>query len=242
MSQQLPSTEGDPITPAVVEPIKETPKPENPLQTVETVSTPQKDDSNLELSKSETQKSETSQVQPFKVEIENVVTAKPETNTSEVKPKQEPQIIPENFKPIDEKDLQECFYYFDTNGDNMLTAEQLKYAIRAFGVNLETSKMDEIITQNDSNSSGLYSLDTYINIMKDKKKDTDKPEKVTENFAIFDKEKNGYVSATELKNVLTTMGDKLTEQEVEDLYKVVVPIDGFISVEDLIKNMCLPFK
>ena len=39
-------------------------------------------------------------------------------------------------------------------------------------------------------------------------------------FRVFDTDGNGYISASELRHVLTNIGERLTMQEVEEMLKV----------------------
>jgi calmodulin len=48
-----------------------------------------------------------------------------------------------------------------------------------------------------------------------------KSEEFIRGFQVFDKEGNGYISEGELKYVLTSLGEKLSNEEVEELLKGV---------------------
>ena len=48
-----------------------------------------------------------------------------------------------------------------------------------------------------------------------KAKDVDAEEELLEAFRIFDKQNSGVISATELKHVVKSMGEPLTEEEAE---------------------------
>ena len=49
--------------------------------------------------------------------------------------------------------------------------------------------------------------------------DEEKEEEIREAFRVFDKDDNGYISAAELKHVMTNLGEKLTDDEVNDMIK-----------------------
>ena len=49
-----------------------------------------------------------------------------------------------------------------------------------------------------------------------KDRDTEEDE-IREAFRVFDKDGNGYISAAELRHVMTSLGEKLTEEEVEEM-------------------------
>lgn len=51
-------------------------------------------------------------------------------------------------------------------------------------------------------------------MMARKMKDTDSEEEIKEAFKVFDKDGNGFISAAELRHVMTNLGEKLSEAEV----------------------------
>ena len=59
-----------------------------------------------------------------------------------------------------------------------------------------------------------------------------------EAFKIFDKNRNGYIEAKELKAVTTTLGQSLTNEEFEAFWKEAdVNGDGKLDYEEFIKIM-----
>ena len=50
-------------------------------------------------------------------------------------------------------------------------------------------------------------------MMARKMKDSDTEEELKEAFRVFDKDGNGYISAAELRHVMTNLGEKLTDEE-----------------------------
>jgi hypothetical protein len=58
-----------------------------------------------------------------------------------------------------------------------------------------------------------------------KMKDTDSEEEILEAFKVFDKDGNGFISAAELRHVMTNLGEKLTDEEVDEMIREA-DIDG----------------
>ena len=52
-----------------------------------------------------------------------------------------------------------------------------------------------------------------------KMKDTDTEEELREAFRVFDKDGNGFISAAELRHVMTNLGEKLTDEEVDEMIR-----------------------
>lgn len=71
-----------------------------------------------------------------------------------------------------------------------------------------------------------------------KMKDQESEEEIKEAFKVFDKDGTGVISAAELRHVMTNLGEKLTDTEVDDLIKEAdVDGDGQINYEEFVKLM-----
>ena len=82
-------------------------------------------------------------------------------------------------------------------------------------------------------------------MMARKMKDTDSEEEIREAFRVFDKDGNGFISAAELRHVMTNLGEKLTDEEVDEMIREA-DIDGdgqvnyegkFFSVKSFSRNI-----
>jgi Ca2+-binding EF-hand superfamily protein len=58
-------------------------------------------------------------------------------------------------------------------------------------------------------------------MMARKMKDTDSEEEILEAFKVFDKDGNGFISAAELRHIMTNLGEKLTDEEVDGAGRTV---------------------
>lgn len=73
-------------------------------------------------------------------------------------------------------------------------------------------------------------------MMARKMKDTDSEEEILEAFKVFDKDGNGFISAAELRHVMTNLGEKLTDEEVDEMIREAdVDGDGQINYEEFVK-------
>ncbi len=68
--------------------------------------------------------------------------------------------------------------------------------------------------------------------MSKKMKETDKEEELKEAFRVFDRNGDGFISAPELRLVMTNLGEKLTDEEVEDMIKEAdLDGDGLVNYD-----------
>lgn len=57
-------------------------------------------------------------------------------------------------------------------------------------------------------------------------------------FQVFDKDQTGYIGVGELKYILTSLGEKLSEQEVDELLKGVnVTRDGNVNYVEFVQTI-----
>jgi calmodulin len=66
--------------------------------------------------------------------------------------------------------------------------------------------------------SGLTAPE-FLTMMARKMKDTDSEEEIREAFKVFDRDNNGFISAAELRHVMTSIGEKLTDDEVDEMIR-----------------------
>lgn len=68
-----------------------------------------------------------------------------------------------------------------------------------------------------------------------KSKSTDTAEDFIEGLRHFDKDGSGYISSAELRQLLTTLGEKLTDDEVEQLLTGQEDNHGNVHYEDFVR-------
>ena len=72
--------------------------------------------------------------------------------------------------------------------------------------------------------------------------DTDSEEELREAFKVFDKDGNGFISAAELRHVMTNLGEKLTDEEVDEMIREAdLDGDGQVDYEEFVKMMMVRF-
>ncbi|URE18824.1 hypothetical protein MUK42_10363 [Musa troglodytarum] len=68
--------------------------------------------------------------------------------------------------------------------------------------------------------------------------ETDSEDELREAFKVFDKDQNGFISATELRNVMISLGEKLTDEEAAQMIREAdLDGDGQVNFEEFVKMM-----
>ena len=100
-------------------------------------------------------------------------------------------------------------------------------------ISLFFSLSDPISSSSLTNiGNGTIEFNEFLLMMSKKMKETDKEEELREAFRVFDRNGDGYISATELRHVMTNLGEKLTDEEVEDMIREAdLDGDGLVNYE-----------
>jgi len=134
-------------------------------------------------------------------------------------------------------DIKEAFQLFDRDADGNITGEELGTVLRALGQNPTQAQVRDLI-RDEVGGAPLINFDTFLKILKKRSRSNDGEEQqIRDAFKVFDKNGTGLIEVADLRHILTTIGEKLTTQEVyTDLTLLVLLIDLMIHPYDLIYN------
>eukprot|EP01121_Diplochlamys_sp_Union-15-3_P010048 TRINITY_DN2777_c0_g1_i1.p1 TRINITY_DN2777_c0_g1~~TRINITY_DN2777_c0_g1_i1.p1 ORF type:complete len:150 (+),score=46.84 TRINITY_DN2777_c0_g1_i1:53-502(+) len=135
-------------------------------------------------------------------------------------------------------EFKEAFSLFDKDGDGAITTKELGTVMRSLGQNPTEADLEEMIKEVDQDKSGTIDFPEFLTMMAKQMKNEDTEEEIREAFKVFDKDGNGFISAAELRHVMTNLGEKLSEEEVDEMIKEAdVDNDGQINYEEFVKMM-----
>ncbi|KAJ7568609.1 hypothetical protein O6H91_01G039900 [Diphasiastrum complanatum] len=116
--------------------------------------------------------------------------------------------VPDDELSSDTEELQRVFDAFDENKDGKLSREDLGRSLEKLGLNLSEQELMAIVMEVDKNGNGFVDLEEFLALYSKDVSNLEEPEEeyLKETFQIFDKNKDGFISAEELQHMMCNMG------------------------------------
>merc|ERR1712128_218771 len=143
-----------------------------------------------------------------------------------------------NFNEDQIEDFKELFQLFDTKGDGCIQVSQVGEVLRALGQNPTEGEVRKLVQSSKTGGpDSRLTFETFVPLLQAVcgRKLTDTADDFVEGLKHFDKEGNGRISAVELRHLLTGLGEKMNDEEVEQLIQGKEDAQGLINYEEFVK-------
>ncbi|KAJ8033796.1 Myosin regulatory light chain sqh [Holothuria leucospilota] len=135
------------------------------------------------------------------------------------------------FAMFDQSQIQEfkeAFNMIDQNRDGFIDKEDLKDMLASLG----KDPSDDYVEGMMKEAPGPINFTMFLTLFGEKLNGTDPEEVIRNAFGCFDAEQTGLVSEEYLRELLTTMGDRFTEEEVDEVYREAPIKDGLFDYKE----------
>ena len=151
-----------------------------------------------------------------------------------------------NFTPEQITEFQKTFLLFDKDNKGFITELELYNAMKAMGDTPDKQEVKQMVQEIDEDGNGEVDFDEFLLLMnKVVNNNQDDYDIVMKAFECFDYKAIGEIEMGQLKKTLTLFGEKLTEDEVDEMIKEC-EYEGYLRVnykkliEDLAKGIEFP--
>eukprot|EP01083_Nonionella_stella_P136817 416473_1 len=122
--------------------------------------------------------------------------------------------------PVKElEELKQAFALLDKDGNGTVEPEEIGAIMKKLGLDLSTDEITDIMASLDENGDGVMDFDEFIIMMERRLSINSRNLELQQTFNIFDKKGDGVIDFDELKEVLTMLGEDVTDKDVRDMIK-----------------------
>lgn len=136
------------------------------------------------------------------------------------------------------KECKEAFQIFDRDNDGLLNIEETSNAFLALGYEFKKKEMCSIFS--DYATGDRINFKSFLAFLSKRSNDQENEEELMECFQNFDRDGDGKLNAKELKYTLLTLGEKLSDDEIDEIINEIDSTgEGSITYQDFVKLMLL---
>ncbi|KAL7090205.1 hypothetical protein ACP275_12G025900 [Erythranthe tilingii] len=134
------------------------------------------------------------------------------------------------------EEFEKVFSKFDANGDGKISSAELGAVLNGLGSKTSDEEVARMMTELDTDGDGFIDIVEFRSF--NRGGDADADAELKEAFDMYDKDKNGQISASELHAVLRSLGENCS---VKDCGRMIesfdVDGDGSINFDEFKKMM-----
>ncbi|XP_024412153.2 calmodulin-like [Desmodus rotundus] len=113
--------------------------------------------------------------------------------------------------------FKEVFSLFDKGSDGTITTKKLGAVVRSLGQNPTEAELQDMINEVDADGNGTMDFLEFLAAMARTMRGRGRAEETREAFRVFGEDGHGFIRAAELRHVKTDLGEKLTDEEVDEM-------------------------
>ncbi|KAI9485650.1 MAG: hypothetical protein EXX96DRAFT_545939 [Benjaminiella poitrasii] len=131
-----------------------------------------------------------------------------------------------------------AFLLFDKDNNGTIDSSELGAVMRSLNMNPTDTELRDMINEVDGNGNGTIEYEEFVVMLSRKRRASEIHEELKETFRVFDKDGNGYISQSELCQVMNSVGEKLSEDELNVMLREAdIDGDGQINYEEFVKML-----
>ena len=118
------------------------------------------------------------------------------------------------------QEFKEAFNMIDQNRDGFIDNDDLKDMLASLGKDVSDKYVDDMVSE----AHGPINFTMFLTMFGEKLNGTDPEEVIRNAFACFDEEGTGKINEDVLRELLTSMGDRYNDDQVDEMFREA-PID-----------------
>jgi Ca2+-binding EF-hand superfamily protein len=105
-------------------------------------------------------------------------------------------------------------------------------------MNPTKQELEDMLNEVDIDKNGTIDFDEFVALMGQKFQNRDTEEELQLAFKVFDKNNDGFISHSELKQMMHNLGENLTDDQIAEMIREAdIDGDGQINYNEFLKMM-----
>merc|ERR1719216_362568 len=139
---------------------------------------------------------------------------------------------------MDFNEFVQAFKFFDADQNGTVDSDEIKAVLEKLGVKITAEEIKDIMANLDENGDGVMDFNEFVLMMDRRMSINSQRAEIEQTFKVFDKNGDGKITFDELKEVLTQLGEDVTDKDVADMIKEAdLNGDGAIDFEEFMIMM-----
>nr|BAA86916.1 troponin C-short [Mizuhopecten yessoensis] len=114
-------------------------------------------------------------------------------------------------------DAKQAFCNVDKKKEGTVSCKDIGAIFKSLGLLVKDDKIKDWSDEMDEEATGRLNCDAWIQLFERKLKEDLDERELKEAFRVLDKEKKGVIKVDVLRWILSSLGDELTEEEIENM-------------------------
>ncbi|GJQ83701.1 hypothetical protein Trydic_g590 [Trypoxylus dichotomus] len=137
--------------------------------------------------------------------------------------------------------LQKAFNMFDSSKKGRIEKEKVRTILNTLGQAYNDAELEALLDQNDPDGSGLLNFDAFCRVAShflESEDDEALQKELKEAFRLYDKEGNGYIPTSSLREILAALDDQLTTDQLNEMIaEIDTDSSGTVDFDEFMEMM-----
>jgi len=130
--------------------------------------------------------------------------------------------------------FEESFSLLDKDGDGNISNDEIRSLMNSLGYSPSEEDISTVISKVDTNGNGSVDFDEFLTMMRRRRSTGESDSELHQVFKVFDKNKDGFIDKDELYDMLSRLGEHITEEDIREMIEEAdcLDHDGKVSYEE----------
>jgi len=133
-------------------------------------------------------------------------------------------------------EFKEVFMLFDKDEDGVITFPEVIMVMKSLGQRPSDDELLEMVREvSEDHMYDTIEFNEFLQMMSKQQKKGLTQDILKDAFRIFDKDDDGFISVEELRSIMKNMGDKMTDQELDEMLDTAdTKRDGLVNYSEFV--------